>query len=43
MILKAFGKSYRTQDIDLQLGEVTASFQNPVLMEMLDRQAAACA
>ena len=43
MIRKAFGKSYRTQEIDFQVGEVPVSFENPVLLEVLDRQHAACA
>jgi hypothetical protein len=43
MIRKAFGKNYRTQDIDFQIGEVPVSFENPVLLELLDRQHAACA
>ena len=43
MIRKAFGKDYRTQEIDFQLGEVLVSFQNPVILEVLDRQHASCA
>jgi hypothetical protein len=43
MIRKAFGKNYRSQEIDVQLGEVPVSFENPVLLEVLVRQHAACA
>jgi hypothetical protein len=37
------GENYRSQEIDSQIGEVPVSFQNPVLVEVLDRQHAACA
>jgi len=43
MIRKAFRANYRSQEIDFQVGEVPVSFQNPVLLEVLDRQHAACA
>ena len=43
MIRKAFGKYYRTQGINFHCGEVAVSFENPVLLEVLDRQHAACA
>ena len=43
MIRKAFGKNYRSREIDFQVGEVPVSFENPVLLEVLDRQHAACA
>jgi hypothetical protein len=43
IIRKAFRKNYRTQEIDFQVGKVPVSLQNPVLLEVLDRQHAACA
>jgi hypothetical protein len=43
IIRKAFRANYRSQEIDFQVGEVPVSFQNPVLLEVLDRLHAACA
>ena len=43
MIRKAFGKNYRSQEIDFQVGQMPVSFENPVLLDVLDRQHAACA
>jgi hypothetical protein len=43
MMRKAFGKNYRTQEIDFQVGEVAVSFENPVHLEVMDRQHPACA
>jgi len=42
MIRKALSKSYRNQEIDFQVGDVVISFENPVLLEVMDRQQAAC-
>jgi hypothetical protein len=38
MISKAFGKNYRTQEIEFQVGAVPVCFENPMLLEVLDRQ-----
>jgi len=43
MIRKAFGNNYRSQEIDFQVGELPVCLENPVLLEVLDRQHTACA
>jgi len=42
MICKAFGKNYRTQEIDFEVGELHFSSAIPVFLEVLDRQHTAC-
>ena len=38
MIRKAFGKNYRSQEIDFQVGAVPVSFENPVLLSIQNLQ-----
>jgi hypothetical protein len=42
MIRNTVGKNHRSKKIAFQIGEVPVSFQNPVLLEVLDRQHTAC-
>jgi hypothetical protein len=43
MIRNTVGKNHRSKKIAFQIGKVSVSFDNPVLLEVLDRQHTACA